>query len=33
MNWILRVDDLSKVYRLGAGATQQGTLYEQLSKR
>ncbi|HIG0328899.1 TPA: polysaccharide ABC transporter ATP-binding protein [Legionella pneumophila] len=33
MNWILRVDDLSKVYRLGAGATQQGTLYEQLSKK
>lgn len=33
MNWILRVDNLSKVYRLGSGATQHGTLYEQLSKK
>lgn len=33
MNWILKVDQLSKVYRLGAGATQHGTLYEQISKR
>ncbi|MGM9319115.1 ABC transporter ATP-binding protein [Legionella pneumophila] len=33
MNWILRVDNLSKVYRLGSGVTQHGTLYEQLSKK
>ncbi|KTD47599.1 polysaccharide ABC transporter ATP-binding protein [Legionella quateirensis] len=33
MNWILRVDNLSKVYRLGAGATEHGTLYEQLSRK
>ncbi|HEN5493763.1 TPA: ABC transporter ATP-binding protein, partial [Legionella pneumophila] len=33
MNWILRVDNLSKVYRLGAGATQHGTIYEQISKK
>lgn len=33
MNWILRVDNLSKVYKLGVGATQHGTLYEQLSKK
>ncbi|ASQ46407.1 ABC transporter ATP-binding protein [Legionella clemsonensis] len=33
MNWILKVDNLSKVYRLGAGATQHGTIYEQLSKK
>lgn len=33
MNWILRVDNLSKVYRLGAGATEHGTLYEQISRK
>lgn len=33
MNWILRVDNLSKVYRLGAGASEHGTIYEQLSKK
>lgn len=33
MNWILRVDNLSKVYRLGAGASEHGTIYEQISKK
>jgi lipopolysaccharide transport system ATP-binding protein len=33
MNWIVKVDNLSKVYRLGAGATQHGTLYEQIAKK
>ncbi|RUR20250.1 ATP-binding cassette domain-containing protein [Legionella sp. km535] len=33
MNWILRVDNLGKVYRLGAGASEHGTLYEQLSRK
>ncbi|WED41891.1 polysaccharide ABC transporter ATP-binding protein [Legionella cardiaca] len=33
MNWILKVENLSKVYRLGAGATHHGTIYEQLSKK
>lgn len=33
MSWILRVDNLSKVYRLGAGASQHGTIYEQVSKK
>lgn len=33
MNWIVKVENLSKIYRLGAGATQHGTLYEQISKR
>jgi lipopolysaccharide transport system ATP-binding protein len=33
MNWILKVENLSKVYRLGAGATEHGTLYEQISRK
>lgn len=33
MNWILRIDNLGKVYRMGAGPTQQGTLYEQFSRK
>ncbi|HAT1809777.1 TPA: ABC transporter ATP-binding protein [Legionella pneumophila] len=33
MSWILRVDNLSKIYRLGAGASQHGTIYEQVSKK
>lgn len=33
MSWIIKVDNLSKVYRIGAGVSQNGTLYEQVSKR
>lgn len=33
MSWILKVDNLSKLYRIGAGATLNGTIYEQLSKK
>jgi len=33
MSWILRVDNLSKVYRIGAGASHHGTLYEQCAKK
>lgn len=33
MNWIIKVDNLSKVYRIGTGAMQEGTLFEQVVKR
>lgn len=33
MNWIVKVDNLSKVYRTGSGATLKGTLYEQFAKK
>lgn len=33
MSWIIKVEHLSKIYRLGASASQRGTLYEQFSKK
>lgn len=33
MNWILKINNLSKIYRIGAGVSQKGTLYEQISKK